>query len=219
MKPTPLFSLKMFKFLIIFLFIFKICWANETPYFENGKKLLKKTWDRPDLRVKYLRHYPEFWINDSKNKLALSIALKEIGEYHESLFLGKQLLLSSLSFWDRGKNYINIAQIYTELGLTNKARYYFDKAIIRNRQYYFYLYARFEEFEGNYPNSIKFYQHALSISEKEYICKAYIRVLHKALIHFKYRNRDLYLEYNDILMKNPHFPKAKTRVINKALIF
>lgn len=197
----------------------KISWSKELPYFSTDKKLLNATWKRPDLRVKYFRYYPCFWMDNAKNKLALSEALFKIGNYRESLFLGKQLLLSELSFWNRGKNYIIIAQNYVELGMVDKARYYFDKAITRKNQYYFYLYARFEEFENNYPKAIELYHKALSFSEKEYIRNAYIRTLHKGLIYFKFRDKMIYEEYYKLATKNPCFPKAKTRIIDKAFIF
>lgn len=201
-----------------FLFFSVKCWAIEGQ-FSTSKELLNVTWDRPDLRVKYLRQYPQFWFTNPKNKLSLSQALYKIGSYRESLFLGQQLLLNNLTFWDRGKNYQTIAQNYQTLKLPTKARYYYKKLITRKNQYYFYLYAQFEEYENNYMLSLNLYQEALKFSYKDYIFRAYERALYKSLIYYKFRNRDLYYKLRDILKKDPRFRQVKMRVIDKGFIF
>ncbi|MGL4676688.1 MAG: hypothetical protein ACRCWI_03370 [Brevinema sp.] len=184
------------------------------PKYTQVRSLLTDTKKRPDLRVLYFRHYPNFWMNDSKGKLAFSEALFQTGHYQESLGLGYQLLLEPLSFFDRGKNYFIIAQNYEKSNKPKKARFYFDKAITRNNQYYFFIYARFEEFQKNFPQSIELYQTALDRGQKDYIVSAYTRTLYSAVIYYKKQDQVLYQKYLVLLEQN----NPKTRVIKKALV-
>ena len=187
------------------------------PKYSSAKELLKDTWQRPDLRVAYLKAHPQFWEENPLILLQLSEALYDIGHYQESRSLGFQLLLEDLSFFHRGKNYFTLAQNYQALGNIPKARYYLDKTLTRNNQYYYFYYARLEEFEEIYPKSIELYQKALADKQKDYILSAYLRTLHKALIFYKNNNSELYHSYLKIIKENPHFPQEKARIIEKSL--
>ncbi len=167
--------------------------------------------DRPDLTVEY------FTVNtttNDKDKLLFAESLHKVGRYYESLGISYQLLLSKMSYYDRGKNYFNLAQNYAEIGKIDKAREYFQKAITRNNQYYFYKYAQFEEYQKNFTESIPLYQKALNhkYGEKDYIVNAYIRAVNSALIHYKNRDKSLYNHYLS-LINTP-----RTQIISKALI-
>lgn len=191
------------------------------PEFTDIKKLLKATDERPDLRVKYLQHNPHLWIDNTRTILTLSEALNKIGRYQESLGFGYQLLLSSLSYFNRGKNYFTIAKNHAALQNTSKVLYYMDKAITRNNQYYYFYYARFEEYEQNFPISIELYQKALNhkYGAKDYILAGYSRALNSALIYYKNRDKELYRYYFNIIKNNPHLSQGKARIINNAIIW
>ena len=221
------------KFYYIFLFFILIISTSisfsidtnlvdiSVPEFTDIKKLLKATDERPDLRVKYLQQNPHLWIDDPRTMLTLSESLNKIGRFQESLGLGYHLLLSSLSYFHRGKNYFTIAKNHAGLQNTSKVRYYMDKAITRNNQYYYFYYARFEEYEQNFPISIEYYQKALNhkYGAKDYILAGYSRALNSALIYYKNRDKELYRYYYNLIKNNPHLPQGKARIINNAIVW
>lgn len=189
------------------------------PYYTNTKSLLQDTWKRPDLRVLYLKNNPHFWINTPKKKLKLSEALYDIGYYQESLGLGFQLLLSRLSSSDKGKNHFTLAQNYYALGNIQKSRHYLDKTLSLDNQYYYFYYARLEEYDKNFSKAIDLYQKALTHKrgEKDYIIYAYSRTLNSAVLFNKNKNPVLYKKYIDMIQNNPRLPKSKSRIIEKSL--
>ncbi len=132
-------------------------------------------------------------------------ALRERGEYRQSLQVSHGLLLKKLSYFDRGRNYFSMARIYAEYGLEDKAEYYFEKAASRKNQYYLYIYAKFEENRGDYLKAKALYDRALAMGAKTYIQNAYNRMLHRAAVKDEY-----FMEYLD--------DSVKSKIIKNALI-
>ncbi len=131
--------------------------------------------------------------------------LRKAGRYRESMLISHGLKLKNLSYFDRGRNYFSMAVIYAEYGCTNKAEFYFEKAASRKNQYYWYVYAKYKEEQGDFYKSKELYEKALNAGGRDYIKRAYNRMIQNAAIQDEY-----FMEFLD--------DSVKSKIIKNAII-
>lgn len=163
--------------------------------------------------------HPHLWIADPFAQLVMSEALHKIGHYEQSLIFGYILLFSELKPRLAARNHFTIAQNYSALKNSTKTRLYLDMSMKSAKQYYYFYYARFEEFEKNYQKSIDLYEKALThpFPKKDYITKAYSRTLHSALLDYKNKDCVLFQEIFKKILLNPEIESTKANIIKKAI--
>jgi len=212
-----------FLFSSLFLLIFCTCSNNHKsiiiPHYQNYNHLYKDTKHRSDLMVLYLEGNLHLWEKSIYVHSILIQQLVKIGEYSKSLQLSKQLLNKKLNYYQSGKVYINMALSYCALQEYKNAQYYFDKAITRKNEYYYFLYARMEEYQTNYQKSLDLYELALQKKYKSYIQKAHARTLYKALLYYKKNDTINYQKYLNLSKSLSYVRKSRIKIIENGIIF